>query len=191
LIGELFGGIKGGANLKSDHQFSLFIYSVMKVFLLIFALIGGAFSQCTPSVTRVVGTQAPAQVCSGQIIFEDDFNTIDRNKWFFENTLAGGGNWEFQWYPGYDSTNCFVRNGNLHLAPTFTSDIFGEDFLTSGRVQIPPAQCTQADWYGCDRQGTPDNIINPTRSTRVDTRQSFGFVYGELEIRARAPAGDW
>lgn len=162
----------------------------MKLFLLTLAFIGSAFA-CTPSVTRVVGTQAPAQVCSGDIIFEENFNTLNRSTWFFENTLGGGGNYEFQWYPSYDPTNCFVRNGNLHLAPTLTSDIFGEEFLTSGRVTIPPNECTQSNWFGCDRQGTPDNPINPIRSTRVDTRQSFGFVYGELEIRARAPAGDW
>jgi beta-glucanase (GH16 family) len=69
--------------------------------------------------------------------------------------------------------------------------MFGISFLTSGRVTIPPEQCTQADFYGCDRQGTTDNIINPIRSTRVDTRQSFGFRYGELEIRAKMPRGDW
>lgn len=105
--------------------------------------------------------------------------------------MAGGGNWEFQWYPGQDPANIQARNGQLHIIPTLTSDLYGEAFLTSGRVQIPPEQCTQADWYGCDRQGTPDNPINVIRSTRVDTRRSFGFVYGEMEIRAKAPAGDW
>lgn len=105
--------------------------------------------------------------------------------------MAGGGNWEFQWYPGYDSENLQVRNGILHFIPTLTSDRFGVSFLSTGRVIIPPDQCTQADWYGCDRQGTPENIINPTRSTRIDTRESFGFKYGEMEIRAKMPRGDW
>lgn len=162
----------------------------MKVLVLIFALIGSALC-CTPSPTRVVGPLAPNQVCSGDIIFEDNFNSINRNAWLFENTLAGGGNWEFQWYPGYDPTNLFVRNGILHFNPTLTADVFGEDFLFTGRVQIPPNECTQADWFGCDRQGTASNPINPIRSTRIDTRNSFAFVYGELEIRARTPAGDW
>jgi hypothetical protein len=79
----------------------------------------------------------------------------------------------------------------LHLKPTFTSSIFGEDFLTSGRVVIPPTECTQADWYGCDRTGTPENLINPIRSARVDTWDKFHFKYGTVEIRAKMPAGDW
>lgn len=163
-----------------------------KTVLILLSLLGSVLSQCVPSVTRVVGTRAPGgQICSGQLLFEDNFNTLDDNNWFYENTMAGGGNWEFQWYPGKDVNNIRVTNGNLHIVPTLTADLFGEDFLTSGRVTIPPDQCTQADWYGCDRQGTPDNIINPIRATRIDTRQSFGFVYGEMEIRAKVPAGDW
>ena len=94
-------------------------------------------------------------------------------------------------YPGYDPTNAFVRNGILHFKPTFTADLYGESFLTSGSVVIPEGQCTNSEWYGCARQGTPDNIINPIRSSRMDTRNSFGFVYGEVEIRAKTPAGDW
>jgi hypothetical protein len=86
--------------------------------------------------------------------------------------------------------NAWTRDGSVHFVPTFTSELFGENFLTSGRVIIPPNECTWADFFGCDRQGTPDNIINPIRSTRIDSSRSFGFTYGELEIRARAPAGN-
>lgn len=56
-------------------------------------------------------------------------------------TLGGGGNWEFQWYVN-DRSNSFTTGGNLHLKPTFTADMFGEEFLHSGRVIIPPDQCT-------------------------------------------------
>lgn len=63
--------------------------------------------------------------------------------------------------------------------------------MSSGRVQIPADQCTQADWYGCDRQGSPDNIINPIRSARLDTWDSFRFKFGTVEFRAKTPAGDW
>ncbi|KAL7047360.1 hypothetical protein ACKWTF_002880 [Chironomus riparius] len=160
------------------------------VLIVLFCAVGIVYG-CTPSVTRVSGTVAPSNYCSGDIIFEDNFNNINFTNWFFENTLAGGGNWEFQWYPGHDYANLYSENGFLKFAPTFTADRYGEAFLTSGRVVIPPDQCTQADWYGCERTGTAENIINPIRSTRIDTRQSFGFVYGELEIRAKMPAGDW
>lgn len=72
-----------------------------------------------------------------------------------------------------------------------TSDIFGESFLTSGLVRIPADQCTQADFYGCERQGSPDNIINPIRSAKLTTMDSFAFKFGTVEIRSRMPAGDW
>lgn len=101
-----------------------------------------------------------------------------------------GGNWEFQWYVN-DRFNSYTTGGALHIKPSFTADIYGEEFLRSGRVIIPPDQCTHSDWNGCDRQGTPDNIINPIRSAIVTTHNSFHYKFGRLEIRAKMPAGDW
>lgn len=46
---------------------------------------------CTPSITTVSGTHAPVTVCSGTLIFADDFEEFDLEKWQHENTLAGGG----------------------------------------------------------------------------------------------------
>lgn len=150
----------------------------------------GVSFACTPTVTTVSGPKAPSTVCSGDLIFEDNFDTLDHSKWRHEITMAGGGNWEFQWYVN-DRFNSYTVGGKLHLKPTYTSTIFGEDFLTSGRVVIPPSECTQDGWYGCDRQGTPENLINPIRSARVDTWDRFHFKYGTVEIRAKMPAGDW
>lgn len=90
-----------------------------------------------------------------------------------------------------DTQNSYTADGALHLKPTFTADVFGETFLRSGRVVIPPEECTQAALDGCDRQGMPDSIINPIRSARVDTWDSFHFKYGTVEIRAKNPGGDW
>ncbi|CRK99328.1 CLUMA_CG012566, isoform A [Clunio marinus] len=164
----------------------------MKIFvvnlLLFFVNLSNA---CTPTLTTVSGSKAPpAGFCSGDLIFEENFDNLDQSKWRHEITMAGGGNFEFQWYVN-DRFNSYTLGGNLHLKPTFTSDIFGEEFLTSGRVVIPPYECTE--WYnnGCDRQGTPDNIINPIRSARIDTQNSFSFKFGTLEFRAKMPAGDW
>ncbi|CRK95822.1 CLUMA_CG009274, isoform A [Clunio marinus] len=155
----------------------------------LFAAVGLA-SACTPTVTTASGTNAPSNFCSGDLIFEDNFNTLDQQKWRHENTLAGGGNWEFQWYVN-DRFNSYTFGGVLHFRPTYTSDVFGEAFLTSGRVLIPADECTESQWYGCDRQGTATNIINPIRSARITTWDSFRFRFGTLEIRAKMPAGDW
>jgi hypothetical protein len=34
----------------------------------------------------------------GELIFEDEFDTLSTDNWEHEITLAGGGNWEFQAY---------------------------------------------------------------------------------------------
>ena len=123
-------------------------------------------------------------------IFEDNFNNLDQGRWLHAVTMAGGGNYEFQWYVN-DRANSYTTGGNLHLKPTYTSDIFGEGFLSSGRVIIPGGECTDSSNWGCDRTGYPNSIINPIRSARVDSSRSFAFKFGTLEIRAKMPLGDW
>ena len=87
--------------------------------------------------------------------------------------------------------NTYATDGKLHMKPTFVSDIFGEHFLSTGRVLIPSEMCTQTGWNGCDQQGAPDSIIKPVKSSRIDTSNSFRYKYGTAEIRAKNPAGDW
>lgn len=161
----------------------------MKI-VLIFAIFAKLSFACTPTVTTASGTDAPVGFCSGDLIFEENFDTLNLSKWRHEITMAGGGNFEFQWYVN-DRFNSYTTGGILHLRPTLTSDMFGEEFITSGRVVIPPNECTESYNNGCDRQGTRDNIINPIRSARVDSLNSFAFKYGTLEIRAKMPVGDW
>lgn len=107
---------------------------------------------CEESPTTASGTFAPKKICSGDLIFEDDFDKFDLKKWQHENTLAGGGvstiialmdvayefqlqNWEFQWYTN-NRSNSFVDNGTLFIKPSLTADTFGEKFLTSGTLDI-------------------------------------------------------
>lgn len=54
------------------------------------ALATNTCSKCGASVTRVSGTHAPSQICSGDIIFQEEFNSLNFKKWQHENTLAGG-----------------------------------------------------------------------------------------------------
>jgi hypothetical protein len=61
------------------------------------SLLLGVFHQCrsqcaTPSPTTASGTHAPTgQICSGDLIFEDEFDELDMQKWNHESTLGGGG----------------------------------------------------------------------------------------------------
>lgn len=57
------------------------------VVIVLFCAIGICYG-CVPSLTKVSGTAAPRSYCSGDVIFEDDFNCVNTQKWFFENTLG-------------------------------------------------------------------------------------------------------
>ena len=52
-------------------------------------------------------------------------------------------------------------------------------------------RCTNPQWWGCERTGSPTNILNPIKSARIRTVNSFSFRYGRVEVRAKMPAGDW
>lgn len=48
---------------------------------------------CHWSPTTASGSKAPSGFCSGQLIFEDNFDSLDQSKWQHEVTLGGGGSW--------------------------------------------------------------------------------------------------
>lgn len=146
------------------------------------------------TITTASGSRAPARGSfnSGDLIFEELFQELDFETWQHENTLAGGGNWEFQWYTN-NRSNSYVEDQVLHIVPTLMAEEFGESFLSSGTLNIhggaPADQCTNAQFWGCERAGNPTNFINPIRSARLRTVNSFAFKYGTLEVRAKMPAG--
>lgn len=53
------------------------------------------------------------------------------------------------------------------------------------------SSCTNPSFYGCDRTGSVPLILNPIRSARIRTIDSFAFKYGKVEISAKLPAGEW
>ena len=73
--------------------------------------------------------------------------------------------------------------------------MYGEHFLSSGLLDIwgntPASVCTSNTDYGCQRQGTGTNYINPIQSARLRTVNSFNFRYGRVEVEAKMPKGDW
>lgn len=73
------------------------VFTKMLKFLLVF-LAALAASQaastaekCTASVTTASGSHAPTSFCSGDIIFQEEFDYLNFKKWQHENTLGGGG----------------------------------------------------------------------------------------------------
>lgn len=129
------------------------------------------------------------------LIFEDDFKTLDFKKWQHEQTLGGGGNWEFEWYVN-NRSNSYVKDGVLYIKPTMTEDYLGTAGLQTADVNIwggtPADQCTSNAFYGCERNAAASgNVNNPIRSARIRTVNSFSTKYGRVEVKAKLPKGDW
>lgn len=111
-------------------------------------------------------------------------------------SLYGGYNGEFQWYTN-DRANSYTKNGKLFIRSTLTykhlpcrceADLY-RYYLNLWSV--PPYYCTNSDEEGCVMQGQYNKILNPIRSARIKTDNSFRFRYGRVEIRAKMPRGDW
>ncbi len=138
-------------------------------------------------------------LCSAQnlkLVLDDDFKTFDFKTWKHEITLAGGGNWEFEYYSN-NRSNSYVENGILYIKPTTMAGDIGEANVMSGYTMdiwggTPADQCTDAQFYGCLRtSGAGGNILNPIKSAAIRTAESFSFKFGKVEVRAKLPKGDW
>ena len=145
------------------------------------------------SVASVVSFPGPA--ANEVLIFEDDFNTFNLSLWKHELTLSGEGNWEFEQYTNNRSVS-FVRNGSLHISPTFQNETIGNAGLSNADINLwggdPATGCTDNGFYGCERVGgAGGNIINPIVSARIRTAETFAFKYGRVEVTATLPRGDW
>lgn len=65
------------------------MYRIVCVLLSIFAI---AFTEdCKPTITTASGNAQTGKLCSGNLIFEENFNTLDKTKWKPEVTFWGGG----------------------------------------------------------------------------------------------------
>jgi hypothetical protein len=59
--------------------------------LLILCAVTGAYSLCNSSITTASGSKAPTKICSGDLVFHEQFETFDFQTWSHEKTAAGGG----------------------------------------------------------------------------------------------------
>ncbi|XP_026762480.3 beta-1,3-glucan-binding protein-like isoform X2 [Galleria mellonella] len=140
--------------------------------------------KCNQSVTVVFNNNTP--ICSGQIIFEEDYGTLKEDVWQIEQYIPT----EDPAYPfvSYQRSAVSVANMALHIAaklqqtePGFTSSslyTFTLD-LTDG--------CTG---QMCKKQPSGADILPPVISGRI-TSKNFAFKYGTVIVRAKMPKGDW
>lgn len=71
--------------------------SIIVCVIVVICIIVGSNSQeelplCNPSVTTVTGTHAPkGQICSGQLILNEEFHQFNHELWKNEIAMGGGG----------------------------------------------------------------------------------------------------
>jgi hypothetical protein len=133
------------------------------------------------------------------LVWQDEFDFLDMNKWQHEVTATGGGNSEFQLYSS-EPTNSYVRDGKLFIKPTLlantrnpqTGQPYGQDFMQFGTLNVWDNYgiCTNEDNNGCFRTGAAGNIP-AAMSARLRTFQKFSFTHGRVVISAKMPVGDW
>ncbi|XP_033610649.1 beta-1,3-glucan-binding protein [Cryptotermes secundus] len=79
----------------------------------------------------------------------------------------------------------FVKDGVLYLKPTLTTDEYEEDVLYRGAIAEPGCNMDPCVSYA------GEDIALPIQSARIRTINSFSFLYGRVEVRAKLPRGDW
>ncbi|XP_066991402.2 beta-1,3-glucan-binding protein [Anabrus simplex] len=138
---------------------------------------------CLKSVTVVNGKTS----CKDKLVFEENFDVLDKHIWQHVVQFAGAPDFKFVVYSN-DVKNSFVSNGKLHIKPTLLSDE-GIDINTA-TLELEGCTATPGS-PECKKTGVGLNILPPVKSARLRTKESFSFQYGQIEVQAKLPAGDW
>lgn len=88
----------------------------MLIVLVVISLLHSTKSTCLPSVTEIL-TSRGSSFCVGDLIFEDNFNTLNLSVWSFLDR-------QDNYFSEYVNTSrvAFVRDGILFLKPTLNPD---------------------------------------------------------------------
>ncbi|CAG7726697.1 unnamed protein product [Allacma fusca] len=165
----------------------------MAKLILSLVLFIGISSQALAAPSNVsVSTSSFGQIYApGDIMFQDEFDTFNKNVWHYEINMGGGGNNEFQIYNTLPE-NAWVANGRMYIKPAWSVEaMFGGNWeqLYNGYLKLEG--CTDPPGSACERQANYPNILPPVVSARLRTKGSFSFTYGRVEARAKLPSGDW
>lgn len=119
-------------------------------------------------MTELLFGQTPSNDPHWQLLWQDDFNTLNTNIWNVANNFDHYGN-ELQVYTNR-ADNIFINNGNLVLRAKF------EDY-----------SCPSGS-YGCVRQNTTGQHYSFT-SAWVETQPTYLLHYGYVEAKIKLPYG--
>ncbi|XP_076639542.1 beta-1,3-glucan recognition protein 1 [Colletes latitarsis] len=131
----------------------------------------------------------PHSVCSGEVIFEENFNSLNSSQWMVVERFPDAPNDEFVMYMNNEEI-VEVKDGALHITPVLTDNKYGQGFVRSGNLVLD--RCTgEMGTSECRRSAVGSQILPPVISGRLNTKPSFNFMYGNVKIRAKFPRGDW
>lgn len=90
-----FPQITNSIKLRNNTHHTSFPIKMSKLLILLVTVVAcshaASVEKCTASVTTASGSHAPTSFCSGDIIFQEEFDSLNFKKWQHENTLGGGG----------------------------------------------------------------------------------------------------
>ncbi|KAF5294929.1 hypothetical protein FQR65_LT10641 [Abscondita terminalis] len=144
-------------------------------------------SFCTTSRTIVRGKNS----CKGKLIFHDSFDDLSNERWKPDVKFSEGPDYEFVFYDD-SKTNLYVNDRRLHIKPTLTDNTYGQGFVYNKTGLDLGSRCTGTfETQSCVLKPKTWQILPPVISAKISTIDSFSFVYGVVEIRAKLPKGDW
>ncbi|KAI5117892.1 hypothetical protein M0805_001977 [Coniferiporia weirii] len=124
-------------------------------------------------------------------VLDDDFSSFNTDNWVRDVELGGFGNGEFEMTTS-SSDNLYIKNGQLYIMPTLTSDEIGEGAVLDGHTYNLTG-CTSTNVSACSvtsKQST-GTVINPVKSARITTANKSSIAFGKVEVVAKLPQGDW
>ncbi|CAH0730014.1 unnamed protein product, partial [Brenthis ino] len=144
---------------------------------------------CLRSQTSVQGLQG---VCQGSLIFSEDFSKPDLkslSNWEAENMFPQEPDYPFNAYLAEGAVS--VVDGALKIMPSLTESRFQEDFLYEGTWDLTNTCTGKLGSRECTQKASGAQILPPTITGKVSTRNHFNFKFGKIEVRAKVPAGCW
>ncbi|KAK4876693.1 hypothetical protein RN001_009199 [Aquatica leii] len=141
---------------------------------------------CQVSFTKVNGKYS----CKGKLIFQEMFINIS-TQWKRENKFAGDPDFEFVIYSN-NKTNVFAKHSMLYINPTLTEERYGVGYVNNPRGIDFGNTCTGfPETLECVQKPRAWQVLPSVISAQISTKNSFSFLYGVIEVKAKFPAGDW
>ncbi|EJT70769.1 beta-1,3-glucan-binding protein [Gaeumannomyces tritici R3-111a-1] len=128
-----------------------------------------------------------------KLVLDENFSQGLRSEiWKKEVTVGGFGNGEFQQTTGGDE-NVYVEGGVLKIKATLQDEtLIAKDSVIDLTADGTCTSTLFRDCYAATNTTSGNaTIVPPTKSGRINTKDSISIKYGRVEVTAKMPLGDW